>query len=188
MRSVWDGFDYSETPVEDSQGVGVEEPVVVEEVVGVKETSKATKADDAGVAVEEWDARLMKGLGLPLNEKTAWAATILRSLSLKLWKRGQTRGFFSWLHQRPEYQPVGLDTMEHVVGLAQMSNPQSGEAREPLQRYQWAVQGRAVYCSWWEDRDARHYKDLGRARDAIFRLANSDWWEWTDGSAPAHWN
>jgi hypothetical protein len=44
-----------------------------------------------------------------------------------------------------------------------------------------------MYCAWWEDRDARHYKDLERARDAIGRLSNSDWWEWTDGSAPAHW-
>jgi hypothetical protein len=118
------------------------------EVVGVKETSKATKADDARVAVREWDARLMEGLRLPLYAKTARAANILRSWSLKLWKREHTRGFFSWLHQRPEYQPVGLHSMEHVVGLAQMSNPQSGEEQEPLQRYQWADQGRAVYCSW----------------------------------------
>ena len=54
-------------------------------------------------------------------------------------------------------------------------------------KYQWADRGRAVYCAWWEERDARHYKDLERARDAIRRLSNSDWWDWSDGSAPAHW-
>jgi hypothetical protein len=33
-----------------------------------------------------------------------------------------------------------------------------------------------------------HFKDfLVRARDAIRVLANSGWWDWIEGSAPAHW-
>jgi hypothetical protein len=159
-----------------------------EEVTEVRATTKATMADDAAVAVEEWDERLVQGLGLELNEKRAIAAGVLRDWRLRCWKRRQTRGFFSWLHQRPEYQAVGLDSMDYVVGLAQLYNPQSGDQEEdPSPQYRWAIQGQAVYCAWWEDRDARHYKDFERARDAIGRFSNNDWWEWTDGSAPAHW-
>jgi hypothetical protein len=135
-----------------------------EEVTEVRATTKATKADDAAAAVEEWDERLVEGLGLELNEKRARAAGVLRAWRLRCWKRRQTRGFFSWLHQRPEYQAVGLDSMDYVVGLAQLYNPQSGDQEEdPSPQYRWAIQGRAVYCAWWEDRDARHYKDFERA-------------------------
>jgi hypothetical protein len=103
------------------------------EVTEVRVTTKATKADDAAVAVEEWDERLVEGLGLELNEKRARAAGVLRACRLRCWKRRQTRGFFSWLHQRPEYQAVGLDSMDYVVGLAQLYNPQSGDQEEDLQ-------------------------------------------------------
>jgi hypothetical protein len=61
------------------------------EVTEVKATSKATRADDARVAVESWDERLVVGLGLALNEDTAKAARVLRDWwSLKFWKRRQT--------------------------------------------------------------------------------------------------
>jgi hypothetical protein len=52
------------------------------EAVGVKETSKATKTDDAEVAVDEWDKRLVASLGLRLNAETAKAATTLRTWGL----------------------------------------------------------------------------------------------------------
>jgi hypothetical protein len=69
-----------------------------EEVTEVRATTKATKADDAAVAVEEWDERLVQGLGLELNEKRARAAGVLQDWRLRCWKRRQTRGCFSWLH------------------------------------------------------------------------------------------
>jgi hypothetical protein len=80
------------------------------------------KSDAAEVAVEEWDARLVAGLELPITADTSKAARVLRNWLLKGLKRRQTQGFFSWLHQKPEYHGVGLDSMDHVVGLAQMCN------------------------------------------------------------------
>jgi hypothetical protein len=81
----------------------------------IKETYKATRADDAAASVKEWDLRLVDGLGLELNEATTKAARALKKWRLTRWKRQSTQGFFSWLHQRPEYQGVGLDSMDYVV-------------------------------------------------------------------------
>jgi hypothetical protein len=53
--------------------------------------------------------------------------------------------------------------------------------------YRWAPLGRAVYCDWWSEQDARHYKDLRSARDVVERSTRATWFEWTDGSTPVHW-
>jgi hypothetical protein len=160
-----------------------------EDTTEAEEPTKATKADEAEADVREWDLRLVAGFprfGAELQHGEA--AVVLRSFILRAWKRRQTQGFFSWLHQQPEYQSVGLDLMGYIVEPEQLCNPQCGDDSGQLHcQYRWAQMGRAVYCSWWEDRDGRHFKDLARARDAITRLANSEWWEWSDGSAPAHW-
>jgi hypothetical protein len=151
------------------------------------DVSKATKSNDAEVNVSNWDEELVKELVVALTEEAENAAVALRNWFLRCWKRRQTRSFFSWLHQRKEYQGVGLDSMDYVVGIAQLYNPQSGEDEEPSGcHYHWAERSRAVYCAWWEDRDWRHYKDLERARDTLTRTSNSTWWEWLDGSAPSH--
>jgi hypothetical protein len=98
MEAPIDDFDPSEAA---GSGRGEEEAMGVKETSNAtKEISKATKADDAEVAVEEWDKRLAAGLGLRLDAEAARAATTLLSWGLRWWKRRQTQGFFSWLHQR----------------------------------------------------------------------------------------
>jgi hypothetical protein len=150
--------------------------------------SKATKSDDAEVNVRNWDVELVKEIGVPLTEAAANAAVVLRNWFLRCWKQRQTRSFFSWLHQQKEYQGIGLDLLDYVVGISQLYNPQSGDDEAPSGcHYQWSERGRAVYYAWWEDRDGRHYKDVERARDALTRTSNSGWWEWLDGSALSHW-
>jgi hypothetical protein len=106
------------------------------------------------------------------------AAEAIRVFCLRWWRRRVTRSFFCWLHQKPEYQGVGLDDMSHVVEKIQVNTP--GE-RERI--YRWARLGRAVYCDWWSERDARHYKDLNAAREVAERSSRATWFEWTDGSA-----
>jgi hypothetical protein len=49
---------------------------------GVKETSKATKSDNAAVSVGEWDQWLVAGLGLELNKATAWAARVFQKMEI----------------------------------------------------------------------------------------------------------
>jgi hypothetical protein len=93
----------------------------------IKETSKATNSDDAAVSVEEWDLWLVAGLGSEVNEDTAKAAKVWQKWRLNRWKRQSTQGFSSWLHQQPDYQGVGLDSMDYVVVPAQLYNPQAGD-------------------------------------------------------------
>jgi hypothetical protein len=143
---------------------------------------KATKADDARVRVEEWDCELGKVMGVGEGEVLTQAAEVIRVFCLRWWRRRVTRSFFCWLHQKPEYQGVGLDDMSHVVEKIQVNTP--GE-RERI--YRWARLGRAVYCDWWSERDARHYKDLNAAREVAERSSRATWFEWADGSAPVHW-
>jgi hypothetical protein len=143
---------------------------------------KATKADDARVRVEEWDSELAKVTGVGEGEELTQAAEVIRVFCLRWWRRRLTRSFFCWLHQKPKYQGVGLDDMSHVVEIIQANTP--GE-QEKI--YRWAPLGRAVYCDWWSERDARHFKDLKAAREVAERSSRATWFEWTDGSAPVHW-
>jgi hypothetical protein len=72
--------------------------------------------------------------------------------------------------------------MSHVVEKVQVTTP--GEKEKV---YHWAPLGRAVYCDWWSERDARHFKDLKSARDVVEQSSRATWFEWTDGSTPVHW-
>ena len=72
--------------------------------------------------------------------------------------------------------------MAHVLEHAQVNTP-----GKPTREYRWAILGRAVYCDWWSEPDARHYKDLRAARDVVDRSSKPSWFEWSDGSTPAHW-
>jgi hypothetical protein len=154
-----------------------------------EETTKATDADQVAVDVKEWDSKFIAGFDMARDPATERTALVLRGFLLRAWKRRQSQSFFSWLHQRPEYQSVGLDSTGYVVEPEQLCNPQGGGEPDHLHcQYRWSQMGRTVYCSWWEDRDGRHYKDLEEARDAITRTANCEWWEWSGGSALAHWS
>jgi len=70
--------------------------------------------------------------------------------------------------------------MDQVVEVA-------GVTANPRVKYEWTPFGLASYVDWWNDRSRRHQKDLAAARDVIARLTRSSFWEWNDGSRPAHW-
>jgi hypothetical protein len=158
------------------------EPENLEVAVDNTTQLKATKADDARVRVEEWDRELAKVMGVGEGETLTQAAEVIRTFCLRWWRRRVTRSFFCWLHQKREYQGVGLDDLAHVVEKVQANTP-----GEPERIYRWAVLGRAVYCDWWSSRDARHFKDLKAAREVALRSSRATWFEWADGSAPVHW-
>jgi hypothetical protein len=143
---------------------------------------KATKADDARVPVEQWDSELAEVMQVEEGEALTQAAEAIRTFCLKWWRRRLTRSFFCWLHQSPEYQGVGLDDLSHVVEKVQANTPGSQE-----RTCRWAPLGRAVYCDWWSERDARHFKDLKSAREVVERSSRASWFEWEDGSTPVHW-
>ena len=131
---------------------------------------KATKSDDARVQVEQWDEELGTVMGVENGKKLALAAEAIRTFCLRWWRRRLTRSFFCWLHQQKEYQSVGLDDMAHVVECVQINTPGN-----PSKEYRWSILGRAVYCDWWSERDARHFKDLRAARDVINRSSKASW-------------
>jgi hypothetical protein len=143
---------------------------------------KATKSDDARVRVEMWDNELGKVMGVEEGEALTQAAETIRVFCLRWWRRRVTRSFFCWLHQTKEYQGVGLDDMAYVVEKVQLNTPGEQE-----RIYRWSPLGRAVYCDWWSERDARHFKDLRSAQEVVERSTRATWFEWSDGSTPVHW-
>ena len=143
---------------------------------------KATKSDDARVQVEQWDKELGGVMNVDEGEKLTRAAVVIRVFCLRWWKRRLTQSFFCWLHQKSDYQRVGLDDMAHVIEQVQVNTPGTLP-----KEYRWASMGRAVYCDWWSSRDARHYKDLRAARAVVERSSRASWFEWEDGSTPVHW-
>ena len=62
-------------------------------------------------------------MGVENGEKLALTAEAIRVFYLRWWRRRLTRSFFCWLHQRKEYQSVGLDNMSRVVEYIQVNNP-----------------------------------------------------------------
>ena len=57
----------------------------------------------------------------------------------------------------------------------------------PNQVYTWSKGGREQYDTWWRTNYEGSRKETDAAWDAISRLANTTWWEWTDGSRCMHW-
>jgi hypothetical protein len=57
---------------------------------------------------------------------------------------------------------MGLDSLDNVLMVpVQLYNSQSEDEESLRCAYQYATRGRPpVYCALWEDRDARHFKDL----------------------------
>ena len=147
-----------------------------------EEHLKATKADDARVRVEMWDHELAGVMKAEEGAALSKAAAAIRTFCLQWWRRRVTSSFFCWLHQRPEYQQVALDDMAYVVEKTQVKTPGIKE-----KAYRWAHLGRAVYCDWWSERDARLHRDLRAARDVMERSSRASWFEWDDGSTPVHW-
>ena len=126
---------------------------------------KATKSDDARVRVEEWDGELAKVMGLEEYQELTKAAEAIRIFCLRWWRQRLTHSFFCWLHQKPDYQGVGLDDMAYVL----VEKVQAHTPGELEKIYRWALLGRAVYCDWWSARDAWHFRDLKTAREVAER-------------------
>jgi hypothetical protein len=147
---------------------------------------KATKGDDAQVQVEQWNLQVIKGMRKKLTlDEVKEAHEALRRFGGTIHKKRVTQGFFSWLHQKPKYQQVGVGEI-HTVRLAGIMNPQ--DAADGLEViYEWSDHGRAVYMAWWEQRSRNHGKYLVAARDVIGRIADADWFEWSAGSWCVHW-
>jgi hypothetical protein len=143
---------------------------------------KATKADDARVQIEMWDSELANVMGIAEGAAVKQTAEAIRTFCLNWWIRRLTPSFFCWLHQTPEFQGVGLDDLAHVVEKVQEITPGLQE-----KIYRWAPLGRAVYCDWWSERDARHFAVLKPAREVVKRSSRATWFEWSDGSTPVHW-
>eukprot|EP00980_Cylindrotheca_fusiformis_P030894 scaffold25597_cov206-Cylindrotheca_fusiformis.AAC.4 len=144
---------------------------------------KATKGDDATVQVKLWDQRLCRVLGIALTDKVQAAAEVLRKWLLSSHVRRTARSFFGWLHQRPNFKQCGI-SMSRVVELSRVLDKKGPVAPTC---YEWTPTGKTYYVDWWEARFKAHRKDLAAGRDVILRLARSTWWNWDDGSRPAHW-
>jgi hypothetical protein len=55
-------------------------------------------------------------------------------------------------------------------------------------RYQWRSRfGKRNYRTWWNQLCRLAVKDKEPGKDAVYRAADSSWWEWSKGSAPFYW-
>mmetsp|Transcript_6843 Transcript_6843/g.10396 ORF Transcript_6843/g.10396 Transcript_6843/m.10396 type:complete len:80 (-) Transcript_6843:3585-3824(-) len=72
--------------------------------------------------------------------------------------------------------------MSEIVELATEVDPEVG-----LEEYVWANHGRAIYKEWWWARWKRLRKDVVAGQESIERFVKASWWDWSDGSRPAHW-
>jgi hypothetical protein len=54
--------------------------------------------------------------------------------------------------------------------------------------YQWKPRsGKQSYKAWWNQFWRFAARDRIPGKDAIYRAADSSWWEWDEGSAPFYW-
>lgn len=142
---------------------------------------KAVKHDDAEVDTFRWRKNLSKQLGYQLTERHEDAMNVLRGFVLRWVRRRTTQMFCGWLHTRKAYQPMGVG-MDLIVELATVA-----ETSNSLESYVWAPSGQRIYQEWWLNRWNRLRTDILAGRESLTRFVNSSWWEWTDGSRPAHW-
>jgi hypothetical protein len=145
---------------------------------------KATKADDAEVPVWLWNDAIREGLAQDPQERgyeegdIERALGVIRSLLLaRKFKLGVTRSYLA--HLRSEYpQLEGRSERPMVVW--------NGEG------YAWRsmgnnVVGRKEYSGWWNSFWAIAAADKFAGYDAVWRAADSTWWDWDWGSAPFYW-
>jgi hypothetical protein len=112
-----------------------------------------------------FDLELKRDSAIHYTPEVAVHLDTLRSFFLGCHRRRVTQGGFYWIHQQPEYKPVGISD-SYVVGLAGVVNPQEAE-EGPV--YEWTRLGPAMYTEWWHDRFKSHRKDLRAARDSLRR-------------------
>jgi hypothetical protein len=82
---------------------------------------KAMKADDVRVQVEKWDHGLAAMMGVGEGKQWAQAAETIQTFCFRRWRRRLGRSFLCWLHQKTDYQGVGLDDMSRIVERVQVS-------------------------------------------------------------------
>lgn len=150
--------------------------------------SKATKSDDAKADVEKWDTELCRTLRIKNGKEIREAAVVIRSAMLAVVKRNATKQFFHWMKDK---HSVYKQRSKKAVRFGW--KVRKGKKRLSFKVYDWEVDGRETYRKWWLARNAPrgkynpYKKDVDAARDALWRLAWSTWWEWADGSRCLHW-
>lgn len=142
---------------------------------------KATKSDDAEIDTARWRRNLGIELGRELGAEAESALMKIREFVLRWIRRRTTQMFLAWLHTKRKFQRSGIG-MSHFVERASIVDPQV-----QTEEYAWTETGRGLYVEWWRSRWRRLEKDLVAGRESIRRFVNGSWWEWTEGSRPAHW-
>ena len=150
--------------------------------------TKATKRDDAKVDVKKWNVELCRTLAVANTPDIGEAADVMRRGLVKKVKRKATHQFFDWMRSKhPVYRRWTERSIEYDWKM------RMGRRTVGFKVYLWTTDGRDVYQEWWKERYAPNglinpYKDdVDAARDALWRLAWSTWWEWADGSRCLHW-
>ena len=149
--------------------------------------ARATKSDDAEVKVSKWNNHLVDKLGeyrqekITLKPEIKQATNTLRNCFLQSHQRKYTQSFFAWLHNQPNFLPLGIELRE-VIRRTPVINP----VEQDSETYDWSELGRPIYVKWWKMQQKMYRKDLAAAKDVLYRIADSEWWKWSKGSCPAY--
>jgi hypothetical protein len=152
---------------------------------------KAVKADDAQVPIWLWNDAIVAGLSEPPScrghtpDQVDEALETLRSFGLcRKFRLGVTRSYFRHLkNEYPELTgPDRLEVKTASEGFRWNNFPIA------TAHYQWRPKyGKQSYKSWWNQFWRYAERDREPGKDAIYRAADSSWWEWDEGSAPFYW-
>jgi hypothetical protein len=151
---------------------------------------KATKDDDAAVPIWLWNDAISKGLKEPpsargySSQNTNKALDVIRTFVLRRqFRLGVTRSFFTHLKNK---HPELRNTERMEVHVSRDGFRWKGGCVSA--RYQWRSRfGKRDYQTWWNQFWRFAVKDKGPGKDAVYRAADSSWWEWDEGSAPFYW-
>jgi hypothetical protein len=159
-------------------------------VAGEDRDLKAVKADDAAVPVWLWNDAIIHGMTEPPNlrghseKRIDEALETLRMFVLnRKFKLGVTRSFLAHLkNEHPELQNaerIEVNVAHEGFGWKDGS---------VTIQYQWRPRfGKREYRNWWNQFWRYADRDKAPGKDAVYRAAESSWWEWDQGSAPFYW-
>jgi hypothetical protein len=171
-----------------------EEPEKQRDKADTDRDLKAAKADDAEAPIWLWNDAIRDGLmedpvdrGHTVEAVDAALDAFRNFLLQKQCRLGVTRSFFIHIKiEHPELQASDRMEVRAHYEWEESKNPEK-EAILRL-KYRWRSKfGRSTYKAWWNGFWENTIKDKAPGRDAIWRIADSSWWEWDVGSAPIYW-
>jgi hypothetical protein len=105
------------------------------------------------------------------------------AISQKFWL-GVRRSYF--LHLKEEHHPelVGPERLE----IRTAKKGFHWKDFSVTAQYEWRPKyGKQMYKTWWNQFWRYAEKDRAPGKDAVYRAADSSWWQWDEGSAPFYW-